>query len=202
MSAIFTYNQDSALKAGVSDFINESGAYAGKIPSAKWTHGSSGSKSAALELSLDTPDGKANYLSIWYKKKDGTDSPSGIAMINAIMGITRVAQLGYVQSGDEFICPELQGKDIGFVLQKVLKSKTSGEDTYSFEIKMPFHHQTRQTLNELVAKSQPLTVDAMLSTLKDKDDRKKPQAGYVSPMQSNAGSNLPPIEDGLDNVGW
>lgn len=199
MSAVFTYNQDQAIKAGASDYISESGAYVGKL-SAKWTHGSNGSQSEALELSLTSADGKANYLSIWFKKKDGTDSPSGIAMINAIMGITRVGSLSPVQSGNEYICPELEGKEVGLVLQKVLSNKQNGDETYKFDIKIPFHPQTRQTLKELVEKSPAVAVDTVLSALKDRDERKKQPGGY---NQYNQQAQQPVYQgEELENIGW
>ena len=199
MSAVFTYNQDQAIKAGASDYISESGAYVGKL-SAKWTHGSNGSQSEALELSLTSAEGKANYLSIWFKKKDGTDSPSGIAMINAIMGITRVGSLSAAQSGNEYICPELDGKEVGLVLQKVLSNKQNGDETYKFDIKIPFHPQTRQTLKELVDKSPASAVDTILSTLKDRDERKKQPGGY---NQYNQQAQQPVYQgEELENIGW
>lgn len=201
--SMFQYNQESALKAGSSDYITESGAYAGKL-STKWIKGKSPSLSESLELSLTAPEGKANYLSIWYKKKDGTENAGGIAMINAIMGLTKTNGLTLVKRGDDEICPELEGKEIGLVLQKVLQKKQNGEDTYKFEIRLPFHAQSKKTLKELLSNQPAATVAAMLETLHDKDERTghgQQQAGnnaYQPQQNGYANADVDPF----DQAGW
>lgn len=199
--SMFQYNQDAGIKAGVSDYITESGAYAGKL-STKWTKGKSPSLSEALELSLTAPEGKVNFLSVWYKKKDGTENASGVAMINAIMGITQTRGLTLVKRGDDEICPELEGKDIGFVLQKTLQTKQGGGDTYKFEIRLPFHPQTKKTLKELIDNQPAAAVATMLETLHDKDERNK--SGNNHQYQPQGGSlpyNTEEI-DPFDKVNW
>jgi len=198
--SMFQYNQESGIKAGASDYINESGAYVGKL-STKWTKGKNGSLSEAMELSLAAPEGKANYLSIWYKKKDGTENANGVAMINAIMGITRVNNLTLVKRGDEEICPELEGKEIGFVLQKILQSKQDGSDTYKFEIRLPYHPQNKKTLKELIENQPATAVATMLETLHDKDERVK--HGAMPYQQNQSGSPFPSDDiDPFDKVNW
>lgn len=167
---MFQYDQAAGVKAGVSEYISESGAFVGKL-STKWTSGKNGSQSQALELSIVAPEGRANYLSIWYKKKDGQPNNSGVGMINAIMGILKLKTISQAQNGADYICPELEGKVIGLVLQKILQTKQDGSDTYKFDIKIPFHPETRKTLKELLENSPAATVDKMLETLHDKDER-------------------------------
>lgn len=196
--SMFQYNQESGVKAGVSDYISESGAFVGKL-SAKWVKGKAPSLSEAMELTLSAPEGKANYLSVWYKKKDGTENASGVAMINAIMGITRVQCLTLVKQGDDEICPELEGKEIGLVLQKILQTKLGGGDTYKFEIRLPFHPQTKKTLKELVSNSPATALAAILETLKDKDERthQSPQGNGYHPNPGATGG-----DDPFDKVNW
>ncbi|HGJ5860063.1 MAG TPA: hypothetical protein ACHBX6_10250, partial [Arsenophonus nasoniae] len=69
------------------------------------------------------------------------------------------------------------------VLQKILKTKKAGEDTYSLDIKMPFYPNTWQTILEKVENKEAVAVKKYLSTLKDKDERK----------QVNSNNNQPPF---------
>lgn len=67
---IFTYNQEDALAAGQSGFINESGAYVITIAEAKL--GTSESGACFMEFSGETDDGrKINYLSVYSTKRWG-----------------------------------------------------------------------------------------------------------------------------------
>lgn len=168
----FTYNQESALSAGLSGFINESGAYVVTITEAKYMISSGGAKS--IEFSVEADDGrKANYLNVYTVKKDGTSNTHGVNMINAIMGCTGVNQLTMMMKDvNTHLAPELIGKKVGFVLQKTLKTKDSGQETYSFDIRVPFIAATRQTLQEKVDGKPALALDKILSILKDKDERK------------------------------
>lgn len=182
----FTYNQDSAMKAGGT--AKENGAYLGHIKSADYKRANSGS--SGLEITFETKDGSEfNYLTLWYQKQDGSEIKGGSSMINAIMGITQTQSLSEKQVGVDqqtqqpiFTAPELTGKDVGFVLQKVLYTKNDGSDGYKFEIRLPFNMQTRQTLKEQVSNAQPGMVDRILATLKDKDERKS-QGPMNAPTQ-------------------
>ncbi|NIH23435.1 DUF669 domain-containing protein [Providencia heimbachae] len=170
---IFTYNQEDALAAGQSGFINESGAYVITIAEAKLGTAESGAK--FIEFSGDTDDGrKVNYLSVYSTKKDGELNKFGCNMINAIMGCSGVMQLtDRMITVNHFIAPEFSGKRVGLVLQKILKTKNNGSETYSFDIKIPFVADTRQTLQEKIDGATPTAIDNILSTLKDKDERKQ-----------------------------
>ncbi len=70
-------------------------------------------------------------------------------MIHAIMGCAGVGQLTMqMKAAGQYIAPEFSGKRVGLVLQKVLKSKNDGSDTYGLDIRMPFLANTHQTLLE------------------------------------------------------
>lgn len=175
---MFDYNHEAALTAGQGGFIGESGAYVVTITEAKYITAQSGADS--LELSVETDDGrKANFLSIWCKKKDGTPNAFGVNMVHAVMGCAGVKQLtSHMKDVNTYIAPELTGKKIGLVLQKILRSKRDGSDTYGFEIKIPFIAATRQTLQEKAEAKPATAIDRIALTLKDKDERVKRHNPY------------------------
>ncbi|BBG59543.1 DUF669 domain-containing protein [Providencia rustigianii] len=182
-NVIFTYNQEDALAAGQSGYINESGAYVLTIAEAKL--GTSEAGAQYMEFSGETDDGKKiSYLSVYSTKTDGEVNKFGHNMINAIMGCCGVMQLTQKMiTVSHFIAPEFTGKRVGLVLQKVLRTKKNGDETYGFDIKIPFFADTRQTLQEKIDGTAPVAIDNILSTLKDKDERKQqkqpaPSYGY------------------------
>ena len=172
-NVIFTYNEEAALTAGMGGFINESGAYVITITEAALTTSQGGAK--AIEFSGESDDGrKVQYLSVYVSKKDGSANTFGVNMVHAIMGCAGVKQLtNYMKAANQHVAPEFAGKKVGLVLQKVLRSKNDGSDTYGLEIRLPFIAQTRQTLQEKAEGKPAETVDRMVSGLKDKDERKK-----------------------------
>lgn len=172
-NVIFTYNHEAALTAGQGGFINESGAYVITITEAALTTSSGGAK--AIEFSGEADDGrKVQYLSVYVSKKDGSENPFGVNMIHAMMGCAGVKQLtNQMKAAGQFVAPEFSGKKLGLVLQKVLRSKNDGSDTYGLEIRLPFIAQTHQTLQEKADGKNAEAVDRMVAGLKDKDERKK-----------------------------
>ena len=199
-NSMFAYNQNEAVAAGVSNYVADSGAYQGRILSAEWNV-SSAKQTKGIEITFETSEGlKANYLSLWYEKADGTQL-SGAKMLNAIMGCTKVTNLSSkgVQQSDgstKYFCPELENKSIGLVLQKVLYTKNDGQDGYKFEIRIPFIPQTGKTLAEQLGNKDALTINNILKTLTDKDDR---QQGGQQQSSSNQGQ---PINYGDNNDGF
>ena len=170
-NVIFQYNQDMAAQAGQGGYVNETGAYNFEITEAKWVV-SSNKGTFGMELSVESDQGlKANYLSIWYAKSDNAPIAMGQNMIQAIMGCAGIQQLSSMNKNDYTVAPELQGKNIGLVLQKILKTKVDGTDTHSFDIKLPFISQSGQTIQERNSGAQAEGVAQMISWLKDKDER-------------------------------
>lgn len=195
----FTYNQQSGESAGAAAYINETGKYVGALLQAEYVV-SSAKSTKGIEFSFQAEDGaKANYLTAWYEKATGEQIKMGIDMINAIMGCTKTSNLTMASTsagGNAInIAPELSGKPIGLVLQKTLKTKQDGSDTYSFEIRIPFIAQTGKTLKEQVSGQDAQMVDRMMSTLKDKDERTgggqhQVQGGYDQPTQQQMPDNF------------
>jgi len=192
-NVIFTYNQEAALTAGQGGFINESGAYVITITEAALTTSSGGAK--AIEFSGEADDGrKVQYLSVYVSKKDGSDNTFGVNMIHAMMGCAGVKQLtNQMKAAGQFIAPEFAGKKVGLVLQKVLRSKNDGSDTYGLEIRMPFIAQTHQTLLEKAEGKNAEAVERMVAGLKDKDERKKSGGSNGS----SGYPDYPPQDDGF-----
>ena len=197
MQPMFTFNEESAKKSGAGG-ISETGAYTGTIAAALFTNGRD-SQSAAMEFSLETDAGKANYLRVNYIGRDGQPLQHGEALINAIMGLTRVNQLnaseGVNDQGEPaFHCKELEGKPIGFVLQKVLYTKTDGTDAYKFEVRQAFGSNTRKTFKEASEGMPAEAVDKMLLLLKDRDERLpagNTGSAIGQPARSMLGGNQP-----------
>ncbi|WP_145507605.1 DUF669 domain-containing protein [Yersinia hibernica] len=179
----FVYDQDSGLSAGLSGFINESGAYIFTISEARYVISSGGAKS--IEFSVETDDGrKANYLNVYTVKKDGSPNTHGVSMINAMMGCSGVKQLTIIKNeAGVDVAPEFVGRKLGLVLQKTLKTKDDGRETYNFDIRIPYLAQSQRTLQEHVANTPAETIAKMLTTLKDKDERKQ-----VKSAQTHSGN--------------
>lgn len=211
MNIMFQYNQEQALQAGESGFISQTGAYVGKITSAKWVKAKS-SYAAALELSFEDINGlKANYISLWHTKSDGQPNPFAQQHIQAIMGLTGVQQLTAIQGNSESIhCPELINKPIGFILQKILFTKQDGSDGFKFEIVVSCHAQTGQTMKEKIEGKAAERVRKLMETLKDKDERShqtnhshttSPTSPPPPPQrQAQAKQPVQPVNDVEDDV--
>lgn len=177
-NVIFTYNEESALTAGQGGFINETGAHVITITEAALKQSEKGAR--FIEFSGESDDGrKVQYLNVCTQKIDGTENKMGANIIHAMMGCVGIKQLTQqMQSASNFVAPEFHGKKVGLVLQKVLTTKRStGQDSYQMEIRMPFIAATGQTLKEKSEGKPPETVVNMSSSLKDKDNRNKQASG-------------------------
>ena len=191
-NVMFQFSQDAAMASRESFGITESGAYVGKL-SAKYVQGSNGSKSAGIEFSLECDQGKLNYLTAWYQKKDGTCNTTGYNLVNAMMGLLKLQTLTSKQVGEDWVCPEFEGKQLGLVVQKELFTKNDGSEGYKFEIVMPFSAQSRKTLKEALANAPATAVDKMIPLLKTKDNRNKSQGSYqqVGGVQQSTQDDMP-----------
>jgi hypothetical protein len=201
MSIIFQYDQNAALAAGESGYIAQSGAYVGRLTAAKWTHARN-SQAQALELSFESSDGqKANYISIYHTKADGSPNTYGIAHINALMGLLGLQQLTSVPQDDGSICPELANKPVGLILQKVLTTKQDGSDSYKFDLVLAYSAKTGKTLKESIENTPAERVRQIMQTLKDKDERNG-RAGSHTPPPAPQRQNAPaqPREDIDDDI--
>lgn len=192
MTQFMTFDQEAARKSGGSEYIQDGGAYVVKITSAKMVSARSGSE--GVELSCETKEGlKANYLTLYYSKSDGTPIKSGTNALNALMFLTRSTSLSMQNNGSEMIVPELIGKEVGLCLQKRLYTKGDGSDGFSFEIVMPFGPSQMATVKEITDKKPASAVSAWVSRYQDKDERNQGAAPY----QQSGGNQMP---DYMDDV--
>jgi len=174
---ILSYNQDSAAKAGGGEFLSQGGAYVVEITEAKYV--TAKTKSSGIEFSVKTEDGlKANYINVYYAKEPATQGgvgepiTGGQSILNAMMGVLRIDRMTAIRSGDAWVCPEFTGKKIGLFLQKKLTSKSTGEDSYGFEIAVPYNPIDQKTMREIIDGKPAQTIARMTASYKDKDERK------------------------------
>ena len=173
----FNWNTESAelaKKAGATNGINETGAYEGLITSAVYTFGKDGSQSQALELSFDSNGAKANYIRINYLGKEGQQT-FGMGLVSALLWAAQIKQAQpqqvQTQEGFEWQCPALVGKKVGLFLQKVMRTKDDGSDTYRFELRHVFQAGTRKTYAEYSENAPAEAIAALEASMKDKDER-------------------------------
>lgn len=189
-SYILEFDQQSAERAGGSSF--DGGAHIGLIVEAKFKTANSGA--SGIELTIESESGnKFNYLTMYYKKKDGTQIKSGANCINALMYFTGIKGITAKQEGNVYICPELIGKRVGVFLQKRLYSKHDMSDGFDFSIRAPFSPDTMQTVRESIKGSEANTISSWIDSYKDIDERGKstanqpPLNGYPSDFDGDIG---------------
>jgi len=170
------FNQEQAQKAGQQGF--QTGKHIGKLTAKKIIAGT-GTKGVQFSL-WPTSEQSIDYLSVYYEKADGTAIKGGTNIIMAIMGLLKLNEIQLDNLGHEQPVDEFLGKEIGFVLQKVLYTKQDGGDGYKFDIKIPFSARTGATFKEAVNKEPALHVDEIVNALEDKDERTPTNMGAVS----------------------
>lgn len=168
------FNQDAAIKAGGGDFINEGGAYAVTIISAKYVTAGTGSRGMEFEVKADSGQ-TAKFITIYFQKNDGTPINGGYSTLCGIMYFLGLQGLSMQQSGPDSFAPELTGKRVGLFLQKVLYTKNAGGDGYKFDIRAPFNPDGMHTVKEAESKSEAKTVQNWVNSYQDKDERKAQQ---------------------------
>lgn len=172
---VLVYNQEAAVKAGGGDHVSDGGAYVVTITEAKYEK-SAQKKTDCLVFAVKTDDGlTAQYLRVFFAKapsvegQAGEPIKSGVSMLNAMMGLSRVTGITAVDRKDKgWHCPELEGKKMGMFLQKVIYSKNDGSQGYKFEIVVPFNPVDKKTMREIVENKPAQTIDRMLASYKDK----------------------------------
>lgn len=199
MTFAFTFDKESAQSAGASPFITECGAYAGNLKEVKAVYGKGDSRSAGIEFGLTTPQGDASYLSLYVTKRDGTISPQGLAMLNAMVAIARIQPPA--GSPLEVVAQMLEGKAMGVVLQKILQMKSDGvTETFKMDVKQVYHGGNMKTAKELyIQGGLAEEVARLVSTLTVKDERKKTSS--YAPAGGGYQTNDPHTQQGAGNQG-
>ena len=165
------FNQESAMKAGGSDSLQEGGAYAVTIVSAKYISAKTGSQGMEFEVVTDSGQ-KAKFITIYYKKADGSVINGGYSTLCGIMFFLGLQGLSMQNAGADSFAPELADAKVGMFLQKVLYTKNDGGEGYKFDIRAPFNPDGFHTVKEASDKSEAKTIGNWSASYKDKDDRK------------------------------
>jgi len=176
------FNQEAAMKAGGGDFVNEGGAYPVTITSAKYVV-SKNKGTQGMEFEIKTDAGQtAKYITIYYKKADGTIVNSGYSALCGMMFFLGLQGLTVQNSGDDSFAPELANAKVGMFLQKVLYSKNGGGEGYKFELRAPYKGDTMHTVKEAQEKLAPSTIQNWINSYQDKDER----TAQAAPAHSNS----------------
>lgn len=180
----FTFDPEAAKKAGSSALLNETGAFEGVILHAHYNFGTD-SQSQTLELAFESNGAKANYLRINYIGRNG-EPTFGMDLIAALLWAAGVRdaqpQQRQTADGTVWALPAIEGKPVGLVLQKELRTKeTDGTDTYQMNVRHVFQVKTRLTYAELSEKAPAEAIDKLLLTLKDVDKRQPATANGAAP---------------------
>lgn len=169
--------------------IKESGKYIGTITRAEFLHARTGTK--GLGLSFKTDSGlTADYLDLYHTKHDG-EALSSLKTVNAILCCAKVSdakvrkikvekwnnEAKARESVEVDGYPDLMGKRIGLLLQKVMETDDNGKDRERLQIFAVFNADTELTASEMYAKkSTPERLGSMLDALLARpfvDKRKK-----------------------------
>lgn len=172
-------NSDLAKSAdNIAAGIKESGKYVGTITRAEFLHARTGTKGLGLSFKTDTGL-TADYLDLYHTKADG-EPLSSLKTVNALMCCTKVADAkqGRIKvekwNNDKKVretvevdgYPELMGKRVGLLLQKVLETDDNGKDRDRLQIFAVFSAETELTASEMYAKkTNPERLGSMLDAL-------------------------------------
>lgn len=182
---VFGYNQEAALRAGQSGV--QTGADIFTVESGEYRD-HNGYKS--LNLTIVNQGGAKTFVDLTYQDNQGKSWTGNINHINAIIGIIGLQGLSSAQGeSGKWFAPEISGKVIGLVLQKRLFTKGDGTESQGMNLVMAYDPQTVQTLKEKVEGSQAVSVNKILETLTDKDDRKPKNQQQPNNNQQNNNSS-------------
>lgn len=176
----------------ISNRINESAIYTGTITRAEWSK-SQTSQAEFFNVDFKDDEGKeANYMSICFKKGDGTNS-FGYNIMNKIMACTGQRSLNKVSIGDKVTCPELTNARVSFALQAEHdwyqdKQTQEWKPTVNMVISTPFKADTGQSAKEVLEQSPAVAITT--TVVSDRKPKDKPVDNLV-PQQSAAPQMTP-----------
>lgn len=186
MSINYEYDENAASHADdVANRIDSNGMYVGVFKRVSAVESSKGTKGVSFEF--DAPGGGSAEWTCWTAKQDEDGNEKtlfGLNQVQAMMSILGVKGLrsktGKVSEwidgkkaevdGERFF--DLEGKNIGVVLQKELYSKDNGGEGYRMNLFGTFHAETKLTASEIrERKTEPKKLEKMVSSVKTKDSR-------------------------------
>lgn len=194
----FTFDSEAAEAAdSFSTRIDTTGKYTGKITLARAIVAGTGTK--GVSLVIEAADGGLGDVTLYTTKADG-QKLSGYNQIQSMMGLLGLKtglrgvagratfydpDTGGRTEQDATLYPDLCGKPLGFVLQKRLYTKRDGTDGWGLQLVAVFDAQTGATWSERKAGAPIAKIAKLLSSLKDKDERKAaPAAEAVADIGS------------------
>ena len=195
----YTLDTNAAKKAGMSNYISETGSYKGRIKVAFACKSKQNTEGMEIMFEDDNKM-SADYLQIWTRKADGTLLP-GDAMVHAIMACCELRNMTTEDRPVERnnstatvpVYKELTGKRIGFLMEKEPYLKADGTTGFSMVLVCPFEADSGRTAKEKLDKANAETLPAMIARLKDRPMRKP--AGGSSRVSAPATANAGPDDD-------
>jgi hypothetical protein len=204
MTTAFTYNEEQAVAAdsGGGEYILESCVARGFIEQAKWVEAQSGAK--GLELTFESEKGqKANYLTLYYQKKDGTENEIGHQQIQSLMGVTGAQSLSQAPGKDGMIAPELTRKPVQIALERENYIKNNGDEGFRFQIKCFMSAKSGLTIAEHKAGKPAESAAYWSQRFAENPKGKAPKqqnGGYANGPNDYSNSYVPPAEDPSDEI--
>lgn len=194
----FSFDEESLTGADRNAArITDSGAYVGEITRVAAVYADAGWE--GVDIDFKSASGGEVTIGVVTKSTEGTE-PYGMDQVKALMylmgvkppmkpvpGKVRKYIDGKFEEVDGDTFPQLCGKPIGVVVQKELKSKKNGQDSYRWNLYGQFDPVTKLTASELrdrVGPGKGTKLEKMLRGLKDKDSRK---AKTAEPSQPSMG---------------
>lgn len=193
----FEFDSEAVAKADkAADRINESGPYIGKFTRVAAVKTDSGARGLEFEFE-NAAGGDARFTVYTHSGKTG-ERTFGYDQVQALMLLLGAKELraepgkvrAYIEGQgwgekDGLVYPALQNKPVGVVLQKELTTKSSGGDSYRWNLYGQFQPETRLTASEIrERKTRPEKLEKILKGLRDKDARKTHAA---EPSQPSVG---------------
>lgn len=208
MTQVFQYNEQQAAEAdagGGGDYITESCVVRGFIEQAKWVEANSGAK--GLELTFESAEGqKANYLTLYYQKKDGSPNEVGNNQIQSLMGVTGAKSLSQAPSANGLIAPELTRKPVQVALERENYIKNNGDEGFRFQIKCFMSAKSGLTIyehqNGKQAESAAYWADRFAKNPKGAPPKQQSSGGaqYSNGPNDYSNSYVPPEADDSDSI--
>lgn len=195
----FKVDRDAAKKADSGEKIVRTGDYIGEITSAKFIEDEHGAK-IQINFKQDGTDCEANYVNMNLFDAEGKEKRYGHNLLNALMvciGLKDLdSQKAIIQEYDfeekknleveREIYPGLIGPKVGLVFQKVLYTREKdGRDAVRMQLKGFFDAKNRKTASEKIDGTKAETLDRILETLEDSDDRMKTAVQGDTGIQKN-----------------
>lgn len=118
----YSINTESAKKANNrGGYIKTNGDYLLKVELAEWVKGKDPKQSRAIKLHLVDANSQKASIDIWFQKADGSRNETSASVLDGIMTCMKLTNLSEsvvdVGGAQVNMCPELEGKFIGMLIQ-------------------------------------------------------------------------------------